>query len=303
VTTSLYATNSIRVQSSKKYLGRNITITPQTQPGGTVRIRLYISKTEYDALQASTGSGISSISDMKILKNSDPCGTGIASNTTLVNPTVTEAFGGNAYVLQGNITGFSSFYFGSALISLPAELVNFKGTLQNDNTVLLQWQTASENNTKQFIIERSMDGSSFTGIGTVIAAGNSETQLNYDYTDINASGQSANLLYYRLKIEDNDGNYKYSDIITVSLSYIAGRVTVSPNPVAGVANVNIAVAANGKAVWKLVDYTGRVLMQNTIQLKTGNNNLPVDVGGLAAGSYYLNVSGAGIDQKIKLQKL
>ncbi|HTD93359.1 MAG TPA: PQQ-dependent sugar dehydrogenase, partial [Chitinophagaceae bacterium] len=45
VTTTLYSrTGSSRIQSGKKYLNRNITISPQHQPGGTVLIRLYISK-------------------------------------------------------------------------------------------------------------------------------------------------------------------------------------------------------------------------------------------------------------------
>jgi trimeric autotransporter adhesin len=303
ISVSVYTTSSIRIQNSKKYLGRNITITPQTQPGGTVRIRLYISKAEFDALQASSGSGISTISDLKILKNSDVCGSGIASNTTLVNPTVAEAFGGNAYVLQGNITGFSSFYFGSALITLPAELVNFKGTLQNNNSVLLEWQTASENNTKQFVIEKSTDGSSFNSIGSVAAAGNSTTLINYNYTDNNAVNPSSNLLYYRLRIEDNDGKYKYSDIITVSLSYVAGRVNISPNPSSGTANVNVGAPVDGKAIWKIIDNIGQVVLQNSVELRTGNNNFPINISGLAAGSYYLSVSGAGVDQKVKLSKL
>ena len=82
---------SIRIKGGIHYLDRNITITPQTQPSSTVKIRLYISKAEYDALDADGASGISAITDLKILKNEDVCSASIASSTTLVNPTVSRA--------------------------------------------------------------------------------------------------------------------------------------------------------------------------------------------------------------------
>ena len=181
--------------------------------------------------------------------------------------------------------------------------MNFKGTLQNDNSVLLEWQTGTENNTKQFVIEKSTDGSAFNSIGNVAAAGNSTTLINYNYIDNSTINESSNLLYYRLRIEDNDGKYKYSDIITVSLSYVAGRVIVSPNPTSGAASVSVGAPVDGKAVWKIIDNTGRVVLQNSIVLKAGNNNFPMDISGLAKGSYYLSISGAGVDQQVKLRKL
>lgn len=69
--TSCFYKNSgpIRSQGGTKYLDRNITITPQFQPSSPVRIRLYFSKTEFDALDADPVSGISSINDIRILKN------------------------------------------------------------------------------------------------------------------------------------------------------------------------------------------------------------------------------------------
>jgi hypothetical protein len=53
----------------------------------------------------------------------------------------------------------------------------------------------------------------------------------------------------------------------------------------------------------LTDNTGRIVLQNTDMLRQGNNNLQIDVNRLPGGLYYLTVAGAGIDQKVKLQKL
>jgi hypothetical protein len=102
---------------------------------------------------------------------------------------------------------------------------------------------------------------------------------------------------------DNDGSYTYSNIINVSLADVAGKVTIFPNPVAGEAKVTIAAIVDGKAQWKIIDNAGRVVLQSSTQVRKGNNNLVINVNKLSAGIYYLNVSGGGVDQKVKLQKL
>src|SRR6185436_2948247 len=51
VTSSFYKNSgSIRVANTTHYLDRNMTITPETHPSSTVKIRLYLSKAELDAL-------------------------------------------------------------------------------------------------------------------------------------------------------------------------------------------------------------------------------------------------------------
>lgn len=306
VTSSFYkkapALNSCRVKNGIHYLDRNIRITPQNQPSSTVKIRLYISKAEYDSLDRDPLSGISAITDLKILKNSDACGSAIASSTTLVNPTFAEAHGGSGYMLQGNISSFSSFYFANAPIFLPMELVNFKGSLQN-NATYLDWETANEINTASFIVERSIDGSNFNEIGTVAASGHTSGPAKYSYIDNDVTQQSSLVIYYRLKMVDIDGTYKYSNIVTISLADMTGAVNASPNPMTDAIRVTMQSPAEGRVQWKLIDNTGRVVLRNTAAVRKGNNSMVINVSKLSAGLYYLSVTGAGIDQKIKLQKL
>jgi glucose/arabinose dehydrogenase len=306
VTSSFYKNaGAIRTKNGNHYLNRNMTITPQTQPSTAVKIRLYISKAEFDSLDADGLSGISAITDLKILKNSDPCSNSISAATTLITPTFAEAHGTNGYMLQGNISSFSSFYFSSSNIALPLDLITFSGSLQNNSTVLLKWETENEINTSHFLVERSIDGTHFNAIGTVSANGNNNPGLfNYSLIDIDASNQQSLLLYYRLKIVDIDGNFKYSGIITISLADITGKLSVSPNPVVNEAKVNISSPADGRIQWKLIDNTGRIILQNSEHVKRGNGNrFTINMNKLSIGSYYLSVSGTGIDQKVKLQKL
>lgn len=307
VTSSFYKNSGpIRVANTTFYLDRNITITPQTQPSSTVKIRFYISKAELDALIADAGSGVFSINNLQILKNNDPCSATITEATLAITPTFAEAHGANGYVLQGDITSFSSFYFSSSNFTLPLDLLSFTGHLQDNNSVLLNWKTENEINTSHFVIERSADGIRYSGIGNVTANGrnNAGGSFNYAFTDNDAVNQSSQRLYYRLKMVDIDGSLEYSNIVSVSMPFVTGKLGISPNPVLNEVKVTIASPDNGKVQWKLMDNVGRILLKGAQQVKKGEgNNFTINMNRLPAGTYYLSVKGAGNDQDVKIQKL
>ena len=306
VTSSFYKNaGAIRIAGSTHYLDRNITITPQNQPSSTVKIRLYISKAELDALIADAGSGVFSISNLLILKNQDPCSSMVNEATLAIAPTFAESHGANGYMLQADITSFSSFYFASNNFTLPLDLLSFTGQLQNNNTVLLNWKTENEINTSHFVIERSIDGSRFTALGNVTANGRNNTlgSFNYAFTDNDAINQSSQKLFYRLRMVDIDGTYKYSNIVTVTLPFTTGKITVSPNPVINEVKVMVASPEQGNIQWKLIDNVGRILLKGSEQVSKGTNTFNINMNRLPAGTYYLNVTGAGNDQKVKMQKL
>jgi PQQ-dependent dehydrogenase (s-GDH family) len=307
VTSSFYKNSgAIRVANTTHYLDRNMTITPETQPSSPVKIRLYISKAELDALIADGGSSVTAIGNLKILKNNDPCSSAIAEATTEIVPAYAEAHGSNGYMLQGDISGFSSFYFAANNFTLPLDLLSFTGHLQNDNSVLLNWKTENEINTSHFAIERSIDGNRFSGIGNVPASGRNSTgnSFNYSFTDNDAANQLSQRIYYRLKMIDIDGTYKYSNIVSVSLPLTTGKLSISPNPVVREVKVTIASPEDGQVQWKLLDNVGRVMMKGAEHVNKGaGNNFSINMNRLPAGTYYLSVTGAGNDQNVKMQKL
>ena len=306
VTSSFYKNSgAIRITNGTHYLDRNITITPQNQPSSTVRIRLYISKTELDALIADAGSGVFNISNLLILKNQDPCNSTVGSATLAIAPTYAESHGANGYMLQADITSFSSFYFASNNFTLPLDLLSFTGQLQNNNTVLLNWKTENEINTSHFVIERSIDGSRFVALGNVTANGRNNVpgSINYAFTDNDAINQSSQKLYYRLKMVDIDGTYEYSNIVAITLPFITGKITISPNPVINEVKVMVASPEQGQIRWKLMDNVGRIVLKGSEAVSKGSNTFNINMTRLPSGTYYLNVTGAGNDQKVKMQKL
>lgn len=307
--TSSFYTNAGQIRqdgTGLRYLDRNITITPANQPtlpagNPSVKIRLYLTNAEYTALDANPNSGVSSINDLRIRKNNDVCGSSLTNSTLNITPTA-EAHGSTGFVLQANISSFSTFYIGGTSVILPLKLIFFKGSLQ-ENSALLQWRTSNEVSTSQFEIERSLNGEAYDKVGVVAANGNSTSIIDYSFRDIDAVSQPTAILYYRLKMIDKDGSYTYSDIVTIEVPYLAGRVTLFPNPANNEVRVTVAADTDGTAHWKIIDNAGRVVMQNVSALKKGNNSLIIHIQKLLGGLYYFNLSGAGLNQNLKLQKL
>ena len=248
---------------------------------------------------------------MKIYKNNDPCSSALIVSYNCINPTNTlpaEAHGTNGYMLQGDIT--SSFHLSIlrliTLRTLPLDLLTFTGQLQNNNSVLLNWKTENEINTSHFVIERSADGIRFNGIGNVTANGRNNTggSFSYAFTDNDAINQSSQRLYYRLRMVDIDGNFKYSNIISVSFPLITGKLSISPNPVLTSVKVAITSEADGRVQWKLTDNVGKVIQTGSEYVRKGaGNNFTINMNRLSTGTYNLSVTGAGIDQNVKMQKL
>ena len=94
-------------------------------------------------------------------------------------------------------------------IILPIELTEFKIVYSHPN-IELKWITESESNLWMYHIERSLDLSYWNEIGQIQSQGNSQTQTDYSwlYSDFGAG-----LYYYRLVVEDYDGNLTYSDVV------------------------------------------------------------------------------------------
>lgn len=104
--------------------------------------------------------------------------------------------------------------------SVPIELVKFEG-YNKDNYNQLEWITATETDNDYFDIERSLDGFNWLKIGRIIGFGTTNTSHNYSFIDYSNDSIS----YYRLKQVDYNGQYKYSNIISIySESYKPIRI-------------------------------------------------------------------------------
>ena len=96
--------------------------------------------------------------------------------------------------------------------ALPIELVEFNGK-ENGANNLLYWITASEQNNDYFTIERTVDGENWETVSTIMGAGNSQSTLNYSYSDDEYVRGKIN--YYRLSQTDFDGNGEMFNIVSI----------------------------------------------------------------------------------------
>ena len=100
---------------------------------------------------------------------------------------------------------------------LPVELLSFEGELRQ-NEVTLSWETAWEEGNSHFVVQRSaISVNDFEDVGLVAGNGTSDRQLHYQWTDRDLPSHSNGSVFYRLKQVDFNGNYEYSEIVSIRL--------------------------------------------------------------------------------------
>lgn len=266
----------------KFYLNRNISIEVENQPVRPVMVRLYVRATEIDALGKTEGSGVMSAEDIAVFKNDDACSNAIQASAGKLDATV-EPWGFD-YVYTVTVTSFSSFYFASnSIVALPVELEYFRGSELGASNKL-EWKADCTNDV-DFIVERSINGIQFEQIGLVWAA-QGDCYKPFTFIDDKVP---AGKCYYRLKMDEKNGDLSYSKSILLSRELLTGRQAVLfPNPVAG-SQVTLRIHAPKQATMQAVisDITGRKLMTKQIHVQQGLNDIPLQVQHLPPGVYQL----------------
>lgn len=168
----------------------------------------------------------------------------------------------------------------SSQTPLPIELVHFNAALENELTVKLEWQTASEINNDFFTIERSKNGLDWEEVSKIDGAGNSTALLSYSTIDENPY---RGISYYRLKQTDFDGQFEYSDIRSVTIKQNTTEVVIYPNPV----NNQITIQANDQELQgiKIFNTLGQDVTNLTKQISKTDNSVIIDLSNLANGIY------------------
>ncbi len=290
----------VRTAYSNRYLNRNVTIGVQNAPGSPVSVRLYLTAKELADMIATAGSGVTGINDITVYKNNDACGTAmatVADGQTVTGRYIQSTFG---HAVQFNVTSFSSFYFLSSSSTLPFDLFTFTGKAVNDASKL-EWVVNNQVNVTGYNVERSLDNVTFESIATVQAK-DGGANTTYNFTDFNAS-RLGNVIYYRIRSNENTGVGKYSNIISVNFApVLITSVSLFPNPVTEKTNVLINAIADETAQLKIVDNIGRVVYSATVKLVKGKNNIQLDMSQFKSGMYYVDITGKAINEKAKLIK-
>jgi hypothetical protein len=172
---------------------------------------------------------------------------------------------------------------------LPVTLISF--TTECDNGIpLIQWTTASEQNSDYFQIERSRDGENWFPVSKVQAMGNSNTNKDYQFYDI-TSGKSFDG-YYRLKQVDIDGEFKYFGPVSSFCSDYKDEFIseVFPNPTSGEVSLGIRNDIQETVNVSVSDYTGRILYEMSIEINEGYTLKTIDLSKYITGTYLICIT-------------
>ncbi len=191
---------------------------------------------EHDVLFGSTLMDISGTLNVTLLNGFVPSP---GQSFTLINAAVRTGFFTTInYPAVPGITWTTSYTSNSVIAnaqsSLPVELVDFTAKSMDENGVLLEWRTDAEVNNSGFEILKSLDGDQWTKIGFEQGYGNSNETKYYRFTDV--SPQKANVIYYRLRQIDLNGQSELSKVEVVHLSDYQpiAQLVPFPNPTNGI---------------------------------------------------------------------
>lgn len=203
--------------------------------------------------------------------------------------TIQIGFEGVSY--YGNIIALDDVQInsmGTGSCAVPLTLLSFNAQKVN-TTNKLSWKTSQELNTLKFVIEQSRDARSFSTLGEVAAAGNSNNERTYTYThSLPVKGYN----YYRIKMVDIDGRYTYSAVRSLQ-NLGANEISSYPNPVKGTMQVAINAAGNDAATVQITDMSGKTVYSKVHSVTEGDNNITIDAAAFTAGAYILKVQLSG----------
>jgi Reeler domain len=191
----------------------------------------------------------------------------------------------------------------SMMSTLPLTLSSLSAVQLNESEVNIKWQTQYEQNTERFDVESSVDGSTWTKIAAIAAAGNSSVAKNYSYTDKKPAAYNTSILY-RLKMIDRDGSYKYSDVKTIRLKNSGIIITtVSAQPLhAGQSSIfEIHSNAARKLSMHIFNVNGTTISNINTILTEGVNmiEVPAAKNVSAGGIYFIKFSSDGFEKVIR----
>ncbi|MFI5218699.1 MAG: T9SS type A sorting domain-containing protein [Bacteroidia bacterium] len=180
--------------------------------------------------------------------------------------------------------------------ALPVELIAFDASPSKDK-VQISWSTASELNSKEFIIERTRNALDFEEIAHVKGAGTTTTLNNYRSFDLQPLNGNN---YYRLKQIDFNGSYSYSKLAVAVFESTGINLSIIPNPANDDFALRFQATGNSSASIKISDIRGKELLSTSLNPVEGITLYAVSAAEFSQGIYFVQLT---VDDQISIAKL
>jgi photosystem II stability/assembly factor-like uncharacterized protein len=189
---------------------------------------------------------------------------------------------------------------------LPVELVAFTSQIVR-TSILLNWTTATEINNYGFEVQRSTENDPWRTIGFVKGHGTSSVTNNYSFKDLSPGSLNGNIISYRLKQNDLNGNSIYSNELTINKNSIPNGFALQqnyPNPFNGGTVINFSIPEPANVSLILYDITGKELkVLASGNFSAGLHQVSItnkDFEKLSSGVYLYKLSASGYSAVKKL---
>ncbi|MDG1334035.1 MAG: T9SS type A sorting domain-containing protein [Crocinitomicaceae bacterium] len=171
---------------------------------------------------------------------------------------------------------------------LPIELSIFEAEYSPEaRGTDIYWKTETEKDNDYFIVEKSRDGTNFEKLFRVEGAGNSSDPIDYFAFDPNVE---PGYTYYRLKQVDINGDFEYSEVISIhALSDDLDKMTLTPNPASSTTEVFFNNYKQESATLSIMNAQGIVVMQEEIACAKGGNTVTLDLKDYRGGIYFVSI--------------
>jgi subtilisin family serine protease len=275
----------------------------ETMPGSMGLIKPDVSSPGNGTTSTSDGGGYSSFSGTS---SATPHTCGTVALVLSANPNLTPAE--VSMILQttavekgaagkdnrygaGRIDAYEAYLLAVAMI--PVELSSFTASA-NENSVTLNWSTATETNNFGFSVERKNPVNEiWNEVGFVAGFGTTTEQRNYTYTDENLNMGAYS---YRLKQVDLDGITEYSEAIIVEVASPEEFVLLQnyPNPFNPSTKIGFSIPVTSNVSIDIFNVVGeRVASLVNSSLEAGYHSVDFDASSLSSGTYVYQLNATG----------
>lgn len=190
-------------------------------------------------------------------------------------------------LVTGTVTSFSDFTAGETT-ALPVSWLNISAEKAGKQDVIVKWSTANEIENDYFEIQYAENGLDFETAGFQKGSGTTLSQTAYNFLHPYALVNTTGNLFYRIKQVDFNGDFSYSNIVSVKAES-AAEVVVYPIPLTSATTVELPAAAEVISV-SLTNAFGTVSVipqdNYTQHLKTVNLS---NLNNCAPGMYWLEI--------------
>lgn len=181
-------------------------------------------------------------------------------------------------------TNLAGIYKFDTIVGMPLDLLAFEGRKDGSDKINISWKVANEYAMKKHELQRSqIQTDDFITIYETPSQ-NQTGVKEYRYSDF--AFERNEMLYYRLKMTDEDGNHKYSRVISINGENADQKLVLYPNPAIDKLTVELAGSSNNVTIL-VSDLQGRIMLKQ----QQSSNLISFDIHALETGIYSLQVIG------------